>query len=398
MKTNYKLTVNACFIGYIVQAIINNFIPLLFVTLQNSYKIKLSEITLLITINFAVQLVVDILSAGFIDKIGYRASAIIAHIFSALGLISLTTLPELFDRAFIGIVASVVIYAIGGGLIELLISPIIEACPTDNKEKSMSLLHSFYCWGHVAVVLCSTAFFTLFGITNWKVLTIIWAIIPIVNTLLFIKAPIFSLHEEGETGSTMKELFANKMFWMCMLMMMCAGASEQSVSQWASIFAEKGLGVSKTIGDLTGPMAFALLMGTARLFYGKYGDKIDLDRFMKYSCFLCIASYLWIALIPLPILGLLGCAVCGFSVGILWPGTFSKSAVSIKSGGTMMFALLALAGDVGCSAGPTLAGFVSSQFNNNLRIGILVAVVFPVMLVIAMVFERGWKKKFFSHK
>lgn len=392
MKSNYQKTMYACFIGYIVQAIVNNFVPLLFVTFQNSYQIPLSEITALITVNFIIQLLIDMLSAGFIDKIGYRASIIIAHVFSAAGLILLTILPELLPDAFMGIMIAVVVYAVGGGLIEVLISPILEACPTDNKEKAMSLLHSFYCWGHMGVVLLSTAFFAAAGIEHWKILTLLWAVIPIANIVLFLKAPIYSLTEDGEKGLSIKELFSKKFFWLLMLMMMCAGASEQAVGQWASTFAEQGLGISKTIGDLAGPMTFAMLMGVSRLIYGKYGERFHLDRFIQYSCILCIVSYLCIALVPIPVFGLIGCAVCGFSVGILWPGTFSKASASIKGGGTALFAMLALAGDLGCSGGPTLAGVVSSSFGNNLRIGILAAVIFPVLLLVGVVFSNRKKK------
>lgn len=383
-KNNYQLTMYACFIGYIVQAIVNNFLPLLFVTFQKTYSIPLTQITLLITLNFGIQLVIDMLSAGFVDKIGYRASTIIAHVCSAAGLVLLTVLPEAFPDPFAGILIAVFIYAIGGGLIEVLISPILEACPTDNKEKAMSLLHSFYCWGHVGVVLISTLFFTLFGIENWKILAVCWAVVPAVNIILFAKAPIYSLHEEGETGLTLKQLFTRKVFWVMMLMMLCAGASEQAVSQWASTFAEQGLGVSKTIGDLAGPMSFAALMGLSRLLYGKFGDKLDLDKFMRMSCLLCIAAYLCISLVPLPAVGLVGCAVCGFSVGIMWPGTFSKASAAVKGGGTALFAMLALAGDVGCSGGPTLAGFISGCFNGELRAGILAAIVFPVLLLVGI--------------
>lgn len=383
-KNNYQLTMYACFIGYIVQAIVNNFLPLLFVTFQKTYSIPLTQITLLITLNFGIQLVIDMLSAGFVDKIGYRASAIIAHVCSAAGLVLLTVLPGAFPDPFAGILIAVFIYAIGGGLIEVLISPILEACPTGNKEKAMSLLHSFYCWGHVGVVLISTLFFTLFGIENWKILAVCWAVVPAVNIILFAKAPIYSLHEDGETGLTLKQLFTRKIFWVMMLMMLCAGASEQAVSQWASTFAEQGLGVSKTIGDLAGPMSFAALMGLSRLLYGKFGDKLDLDKFMRMSCLLCIAAYLCISLVPLPAVGLVGCAVCGFSVGIMWPGSFSKASAAVKGGGTALFAMLALAGDVGCSGGPTLAGFISGCFNGELRAGILAAIVFPVLLLIGI--------------
>lgn len=393
MKMNYKKTMIACFIGYIVQAIINNFVPLLFVTFQNTYQISLSNITLLITINFIVQLIVDFLSASFIDKIGYRTSIIIAHVFSALGLISLTFLPELLPNAFIGILISVILYAIGGGLIEVLISPIMEACPTDNKEKVMSLLHSFYCWGHMGVVLISTIFFAILGINNWKILALIWSIIPLINLILFIKVPIYSLNDNNEKGLSISKLFRKKIFWVLILMMLCAGASEQAVSQWASTFAEQGLGVNKTIGDLAGPMAFALMMGISRLIYGKYGHKLNLDRFMQFSGILCIISYLCIGLIQIPLIGLIGCAICGFSVGILWPGTFSKASNSIKNGGTALFALLALAGDLGCSTGPTLAGFVSSAFNNNLHLGILFASIFPVLLLVGLMLLKRLSQK-----
>ncbi len=383
-KNKYQKTIYACFIGYIVQAIINNFVPLLFLTFQQTYHIPLSQITMLVTINFGIQLTVDLLAISFVDKIGYRISMLIAHIFPAVGLASLAVLPDLFADPFAGILISVVIYATGGGLLEVLVSPILEACPTDNKEKAMSLLHSFYCWGHVGVVLISTLFFRIFGISSWRMLAVIWAIIPLMNAILFAKVPIASLIKDGETGLTLKELFSIKTFWVLILMMVCAGASELAVSQWASTFAEKGLGVSKTVGDLAGPMAFAVFMGLSRVFYGKYGDKINLDRFMTYSVFLCIFSYLGISLIPIPALGLLGCALCGLSVGILWPGTFSQASASIKRGGTAMFALLALAGDLGCSSGPTLVGLVSSRFGDNLRLGILAAILFPVLMLIAI--------------
>ncbi len=380
MKFNYKMTMYACFIGYVVQAVVNSFVPLLFVTFQTEYHIPLTQITLLITVNFVIQLVVDLLSAGFVDKIGYRASAIIAHACAGTGIFLLTILPELFSNPFYGILLAVMVYAIGGGLIEVLISPILEACPTDNKESAMSLLHSFYCWGCTGVVLLSTLFFALFGTSHWKILALIWVLLPVANLILFTKVPIYSLHEEGESGMSISELFRVKVFWLLMAMMLCAGASEQAVSQWASTFAEKGLHIQKTVGDLVGPMMFSVLMGLSRLIYGKYGEKLNLDRFMKGSCVLCVASYLCISLVPVPIVGLIGCAICGFSVGIMWPGTFSKASAAIKRGGTVLFAMLALAGDLGCSGGPTLVGFVSSAFSGNLRLGILTAIVFPVLL------------------
>lgn len=387
MKPDYQKTMYACFTGYVVQAAVNNFVPLLFVTFQKSYHIPLAQITLLITINFMIQLFVDLLSAGFIDRIGYRSSIVLAHVCAALGFLLLTILPEVLPP-FTGILIAVCVYAVGGGLIEVLVSPIIESCPTDHKEKAMSLLHSFYCWGHVGVVLLSTAFFSIFGIENWKILTLLWMILPVANGILFATAPIYSLQDEGESGLTLKELFHEKYFWIFLLMMLCAGASEQAVSQWASTFAEQGLHISKTLGDLAGPMAFALLMGSSRLIYGKYGEKMNLDRFMKYSCILCMISYLGISLIPVAFIELICCAICGFSVGIMWPGTFSKASASIRRGGTVMFAMLALAGDLGCSSGPTLVGFVSSAFQNTLQAGILAAIIFPALLLSGIILSK----------
>lgn len=392
MKDKYQNTMYACFVGYIVQAIVNNFVPLLFLTFESSYVIPLSQITMLITFNFGIQLLVDLLSAKFVDKIGYRVSIVMAHIFAALGLAGLVVLPDLLSNAFAGLLIAVVIYAIGGGLIEVLISPIMESCPSENKEKAMSLLHSFYCWGHVGVVLLSTLFFWFFGIADWKILALLWVIIPVCNGILFCKVPIAPLIEEGETGMSLRELCKNRIFWILMLMMMCAGASEQAVSQWASTFAEQGLGVSKTIGDLAGPMSFAILMGSARAFYGKFGDRIDLDKFMQASSLLCIVSYLCISLSPSPLFSLIGCSLCGLSVGIMWPGTFSKASAALRNGGTAMFALLALAGDVGCSGGPTLVGFVTGLASDDLKKGILAGILFPILLIVGIVSLKKAKR------
>lgn len=394
MKNQYNKTITACFVGYIVQAVVNNFTPLLFLFFQRNYHIPLSQITLLVTFNFGIQLLVDLVSVGFIDRIGYRTSMILAHVLSAAGLILLTVLPEILPVPFVGILAAVMIYAIGGGLLEVLVSPIVEACPSDNKEKAMSMLHSFYCWGHAGVVLISTLFFYAAGIENWKILSVIWALIPIGNAFVFAKVPIAPLIEDGGSGLELKELLKIRIFWVLLVMMVCAGASEQAVSQWASTFAEKGLGISKTAGDLAGPMAFAILMGASRLFYGKYGHRIHLERFMVCSSCLCILSYLGISFLPLPQLSLIACAVCGLSVGIMWPGTFSKASAMLPKGGTAMFALLALGGDIGCSGGPTLVGMVSGAFGDDLKMGVLAGIVFPVMLLAGIILCRKQKEDF----
>ena len=387
MRFTYKTTIIACFLGYIVQAIVNNFIPLLFITLQDTYQIPLRQITLLVTINFSIQLLVDMLSSVFMDRIGYRASGVIAHICSAAGLILLTVLPNMMDP-FVGILLSIMVYAVGGGIIEVLVSPVMESCPTDNKEKAMSLLHSFYCWGHVGVVLLSTLFFSVTGIENWRMLALTWSIVPVINAYIFARTPISPLIAGDEKGMSIAELFASKTFWILMLMMLCSGASEQAVGQWASAFAEQGLHLSKALGDLVGPMTFAIMMGLARVFYGKYGEKINLQRFMTVSATLCVGAYLLISLSPWPALSVVGCALCGLTVGIMWPGTFSRAAVALRKGGTAMFALLALAGDLGCSTGPTLVGFVSGLAGDNMKTGIFAALVFPLVMALCLKLGR----------
>jgi fucose permease len=383
MTKNYNRTIYACFTSFVVQAIINNFVPLLFLTFQRTYNITLDQLALLITLNFGMQLLIDLLSSKFIDKIGYRTSIIGAHIFAAAGLLALTFLPQIAPTPYMGIAISVVLYAMGGGLIEVLASPIVEACPTEHKEGTMSLLHSFYCWGQVGVVLISTLFFALIGIDKWKWISVFWAIIPIFNAFAFLKAPIAPLVDEGK-GLSVSELFRLKTFWVMVILMLCAGACELSVSQWASAFMESALGVSKTIGDLAGPAFFAICMGTARVYYAKRSTAIRLTDFMLGSGILCAISYLMISLSPWPTLSFLGCGLCGLSVGILWPGTFSIAAKKIPTGGTALFALLALAGDLGCSSGPTFVGFISSAFQDNLKVGIFFAILFPLLLLLGL--------------
>ena len=388
IRENYRHTLAACYIGYITQAIVNNFAPLLFLTFQRSYGISLGKISLLVTINFGVQLMIDFLAAHFVDRIGYRVCMVTAHICAGAGLIAMAFLPPLLSDSFLGLVLAIVLYAIGGGLLEVLVSPIVEACPTERKEATMSLLHSFYCWGHMGVVILSTLFFTVFGIGNWKILAVLWAVVPLFNACYFSLVPIRKLVEEEEEGLSVRQLSGRKVFWILMILMVCAGASEQAVSQWASAFAEAGLHVSKSIGDLAGPCAFACFMGTARIVSAKYSDKFSLERIMVFSSGLCIISYLLISLSPWPVLSLFGCALCGFSVGALWPSTFSLAVKKIPGGGTAMFAFFALAGDVGCAGGPLLVGRVSGIMSDDLRAGILAALVFPVLMILGVMAVR----------
>jgi len=374
--------------SYAVQAIVNSFAPLLFLTFEKNYEISSTEITLLVTINFCVQLMVDAISVKFVDKISYRFAMILAHFMAASGLICMTILPEIMSDSYIGLVLSTILYAFGGGLLEVVASPLVESCPTKNKEAAMSLSHSFYCWGQVVVILVSTIFFTAFGINNWKILSIIWALLPICTLFLFTKVPISPLLSENERGFSVKKLVSMKLFWLFIIIMICSGACEQALCQWASVFAEQELKISKAVGDLAGPMFFALTMGIARTFYGKFGEKIPLAPCMYASGILCLISYLIISLCPIPFLALVGCGLCGISVGLLWPGTYSLASSSIPRGGTAMFAMLALAGDIGCSSGPTLVGLVS----DNLKTGLLFVTIFPLILVVGLFIIRKSNK------
>lgn len=380
---NYKKTLTACCFGFVTQAISANFAPLLFLTFKSTYNISLEKIALIPLVFYLAQLLIDFAATKFADRIGYRICVIASQILSALGLALLAILPEITPSPFTGIIISVVLYAIGSGLIEVLVSPIVEACPFENKSGTMSLLHSSYCWGAVCVILGSTAFFAAFGVKNWKILTLIWALVPLINTFSFISCPIERLVEDGN-GLPVRKLLGMPLFWLLILLMICAGASEASMSQWASAFTESALGVSKTTGDLAGPCLFAAFMGMARVFYGKTSEKQDLTKTMLLCGIMCTGCYLLAALSPVPILGLSGCALCGLAVGIMWPGTISISSQKLPKGGTAMFAFLAFAGDLGAMISPTLVGSIADRAGGDLKSGLLAATVFPAILAIIL--------------
>ncbi len=380
---NYRMTLAACYLGFITQAISANFAPLLFLTFKNTYGISLEKIALIPTVFYLTQLFIDFIATKFADKIGYRICVVTSQAVSAAGLALMAILPEILPVPFVGILIAVVLYAMGSGLIEVLVSPIVEACPFENKDGMMSLLHSFYCWGAVGVILGSTLFFAVFGVEKWRILTLIWALVPLYNTFNFITCPIERLVEDGE-GMRIGKLLRLPLFWLLILLMVCSGASEASMAQWASAFTESAMGVSKTIGDLAGPCLFAALMGVSRVFYGKMSHRLDLTKTMLFCGGLCVICYLLASLASLPIIGLAGCALCGISVGIMWPGTISISAEKCPLGGTAMFAFLALAGDVGGTAGPAMVGYFSGLAGGNLKTGLLYAVIFPAVLMIGL--------------
>lgn len=397
MKLTDKHTLYASYLGYITQAIINNLPPLLFVTFQTQFDIPLTKISALITMNFVVQIIVDLISAKYVDKIGYRPSIVCAHVLAVAGLVLLGILPFVMDP-FLGIVIAMILNAIGGGLTEVLISPIVESLPGDEKASAMSVLHSFYCWGHMAVVILSTFYFVAVGTQHWQYLPFLWALLPLVNIFLFARVPMHVLVAE-EDRIPITELFKKKIFWLFFFLMLCAGAAEQAMSQWSSYFAERGLGVSKTLGDLLGPCAFALTMGLSRLIYGKRGSKMNVQKFIVFSAVLCLGAYLLTVFSPYPVLSLIGCGICGFSVGIFWPGVFSTAAQTYPAGGTALFALLAVAGDLGCGGGPGMVGMISDAAANGfdaiksiiptgaeteLKVGMLFAIIFPIGMIAGM--------------
>ncbi len=385
MTKNYRQTLIACYMGFITQAVAANFAPLLFLTFHETYGISLVKIALISSVFFLTQIITDLLSAGLADRIGYRPCIVASEVLSALGLLGLAFLPDLFPDPFAGILVCVAVYAVGSGLIEVLCSPIVEACPFENKESVMSLLHSFYCWGAVGTILLSTVFFSVFGTGSWRILSCLWALIPLVNIRNFAVCPIEHLVEKGKS-MTGTQLIKTPLFWLLVLLMVCSGASELAMAQWASAFTESALGVSKTVGDLAGPCLFAVLMGLSRVFYGKYGENMNIVKFMILSGILCVACYFLAALSARPVFGLVGCALCGFSVGIMWPGTISISAHTLTRGGTAMFALLAMAGDLGGALGPGLVGVVSQETGGDLKTGILLGCIFPVILVAGLLF------------
>ena len=379
----YQKTLAACYLGFVTQAIAANFAPLLFLTFQNTYGISLEKIALIPVVFYLTQLLIDLGATRFADKIGYRICVVTSQVVSAAGLMLLAILPEVLPVPFPGILIAVVFYAIGSGLVEVLVSPIVEACPFENKDGRMSFLHSFYCWGAVGVILGSTLFFTVFGTENWRILTLIWALVPLVNVFQFLTCPIEHLVKDG--GSLpLRKLLRLPLLWMMILLMICSGASEATMAQWASAFTESALGVSKTVGDLAGPCLFAVFMGISRMLYGKMSENLNLTKTMLLSGLLCVSCYLLASLSPLPILGLTGCALCGFSVGIMWPGTISLSSQKCPQGGTAMFAFLALAGDFGGTVSPAMVGRFSELVGGNLKTGLLAATIFPILLVVCL--------------
>ena len=387
MRLSFKHTKYSCYLAYVTSAVINNLAALLFVQFSKQFGLALSDLSFIITMNFGVQIVVDLIGAKYADRVGYRTIVRLSQIFGAMGLVGLGIFPRIFPSAYAGILTAAVIYAIGSGLTEVVISPIVEALPGDEKASAMSMLHSFYCWGHVFAVLVTTGFFYLFGIENWSVICCLWALIPIATCVLFKFVPINQLESGAEEGhSGLGKLFSVKIIWLFLILMLCSGAAEQSMAQWASFFAETELGVSKQVADLLGPCLFAVCMGITRVFFGIFGEKLNMKASLFASGLLCVISYLIAAFVPISGLSFAGCALCGIAVGLMWPGTLSLAASIYPAGGTAMFAILALAGDAGCFVGPETVARASAAVSAggvSVNTGLSFAIVFPMIIAVA---------------
>jgi len=398
-KNQYTSTLFACYLGYITQAIVVNLAPLFFVIFQNSFGVTYGDLAGLVLLTFVVQIVTDAIMIKVTPLVGYRKCAVAAHVFSAVGLALLAFLPRIMNP-YGGILISVVLYSIGGGLTEVVISPIVDALPGDAKASAMSLLHAFYSWGQVAVVILSTVVLALIGDDNWRWIPLGWAMIPFFNLFNFMRVPIVEVSEEQKTNG-IGTFLKSPIFLVALFMMICGGASEQAMAQWASLFAERALGVSKVLGDLLGPCLFALCMGIGRTGYGIFGEKINIEKALLACAGISVVCYLVTVFVPVPVISLLGCAFCGFGVSLMWPGVLSYTSQKYNyNAGPVLFSLLALGGDTGCSLGPWLTGMVSDLYlhtagggaaveSQAIRYGILAAIVFPAgMLVLIGIMKK----------
>ena len=380
MTKSYKTTKIACFIGFVVQAIINNFLPLLFIIFNTRYNLNYEQLGRLLFVNFFVQLIVDALTPALVKRIGYRGAAIACHGLAAAGLFMLGVLPLVFsNQIYACLVASIIVYASGSGIIEVCISPMVELLPGDKKGADMAFTHSFYCWGQAFTVLVSTLLIFLIGQQHWHFIPMFWAIIPLLNMINFMRVPVIE-QPDDPISKTANTLFKNRDFWIFAVIMICAGASEITMAEWASLFAQKALGVSKTVGDLLGPCAFAVCMGSGRVIFGLLDGKFNPQKALILNNILCVLCYVGVAVCNIPALSLIACALCGFSVSLSWPGTYSMAARHFPTGGTLMFSILALCGDLGCSIGPWLMGIVANS--TTLETGFLVCSVFPAFMVL----------------
>lgn len=389
----YKHTLHSCYLAYVTQAAVVNLAPILFVIFQTEFGLTYQQIGALSLINFLTQLSIDAVAIKTLDKVGYRPAAIGCCACCTLGFLLLAICPAIWPGEFFALCLPVIVYAVGGGLAEVIVSPIADSLPLENKEGSMALVHGAYSWGQAAVVLVSTCTLAIIGHARWQWLPLIWAILPLYNLFRFCRVPLMpTIPDEHRTP--LRDLLKNGTLWLFLLVMLCAGASEVAMSQWSSLFAEKALGVNKVLGDIAGPCLFAVFMGLGRIGFGKFGTKWKLSRILLLCALLAIVCYLLTAFFPHPIISLTACALTGLAVSLMWPGTVSLSAAAFPLGGAALFAFLALFGDLGCSVGPWLTGVVSdavsvSNSDMALRIGLAAGTIFPLTLFVTLFFLKS---------
>lgn len=392
---SYQLTTISCFVGIFCQAVSSNITAILFIPLMTLYGLSYVHLGLLVGINFTTQVLVDIIASRLVDRYGFRVFVLPSDILAVIGLVLFGLTPVLFDNILTGLVFSTIIFSASCGLQEVMLSPIVNAIPHNDKGPAMALMHSFYAWGQVATIIITTLFLFFFGIENWQVIVFLWALVPLVNFFMFLAAPFPGVIHENQR-MTMRDLILKPFYLVALLAIMGGAATELVMNQWSSTFSEKVLELPKVTGDILGMCGFAVFLGLGRVLYGRYGSKINMNNVLVGSAAAAVVCYIAVAISPLPAISLAACAVCGLAASLLWPGTLVITAEKYPLAGAWIFAILAAAGDIGAASGPFAAGVITDltrqmpsilQFAASLqllpdqfaiRIAILLSAIFPL--------------------
>lgn len=410
---HYRLTTISCFVGIFAQAVIINLAALLFMPLMRLHGLTYVQLGTLVAVNFSVQVGSDLVFSGLIDRIGFRRLVLPACLVGSLGLFLFALAPVLLPgRVFAGLLAATAVYSAAGGLLEVLLSPIVNAIPNEEKGAAMSLLHSFYAWGQMATIILTTLFLFLVGERHWQWMVGFWALLPLANFLLFLKAP-FPPSVPEEHRLNMGDLILKPFCLLAFAAIFFGASAEVLMNQWTSAFMERALLLPKLTGDLFGMCGFALMLGLGRAWHGKYGARFDISKALVAMSALAVLCYLVVALAPGSWPGLLACMVCGFATSLLWPGTLIVASERYPLAGAWMFALLAAAGDVGAGLGPWFTGWVVDHAIDTaaalrleqwlgiggeqaaLRLGILAGTIAPLL---ALLCHWGMKRMRENHR
>ncbi len=393
LPSMYKHTIRACYAGTFTMSLVSNLTPLLFVILMDSFGLTFEQVGRLTLVNFMTQIAADLVFSKPVDKWGVRPFVAGGHFLCTIGLVLFALAPMYAPHnTYIWFMVSTVLFSCGGGLLELLLSPIVQAIPGDEKARAMSMLHSFYAWGFILVVVLTTTALGVFGSANWPLIMITWAILPLATGIAFLKVPLApQVSEEQRTRTGV--LLSSAFFVVVVLGIAAGGAAEVSMSQWISAFTERALGLSKQMGDLVGVCMFALFLGIGRASYGKWGGKTDVTTLMLWGAVGSVLCFLGAALIPNPILAMACCAANGLCVSLLWPGSIVTAAARFPLAGASMFAILAAGGDVGAAFGPWAVGAVADVVPSGLRGGLLVGTIYPAIMVVCMLVVRAMNRR-----